>query len=160
MYDLCFGIIFTESQNGCQGPLEIVQSNFPAQSRVSQTRLLGTVSSWVLTVFRDGDSTASLGTLCHSITLTRKKKKKEGIHSETELPALKMLLCDQTPLGRVHLGGVQECCSPGEGPVQPAVGDPALAAGLNQVIHRGPFQLLTLYDSVILRFCDSVGRVY
>ena len=36
---------------------------------------------------------------------------------------------------------------PGHGPVQPAVGDPASAGGLDQMIHRGPFQLL---HSVIL----------
>jgi len=29
---------------------------------------------------------------------------------------------------------------PGRGAVQPAVGDPALAGGLDQMIHRGPFQ--------------------
>ena len=38
---------------------------------------------------------------------------------------------------------------PGQGPVHPAVGDPALAGGLNQMIHRGPFQPLTFCDSSI-----------
>jgi len=38
---------------------------------------------------------------------------------------------------------------PGQGPVQPAVGDPALAGGLDQMTHRGPFQPLPFYDSVI-----------
>jgi len=37
---------------------------------------------------------------------------------------------------------------PGQGPVPPAVGDPALAGGLDQMIPRGPFQPL--------QFCDSV----
>jgi len=37
---------------------------------------------------------------------------------------------------------------PGQGPVQPAVGDPALAVGLDQVIPRGPFQPLPFCDSV------------
>ena len=38
---------------------------------------------------------------------------------------------------------------PGQGPAQPAVGDPASAGGLDWVTHRGPFQPLTLCDSVI-----------
>ena len=41
---------------------------------------------------------------------------------------------------------------PGQGPVQPAVGDPALAGGLDWVTHRGPFQPPTLCDSVISRY--------
>jgi len=39
---------------------------------------------------------------------------------------------------------------PEQGPVQPAVGDPALAGGLDWVTHRGPFQPLPFCDSVIL----------
>jgi len=39
---------------------------------------------------------------------------------------------------------------PGRGPVQPAVGDPASAGGLDQMIPRGPFQPLPCCDSVIL----------
>ena len=39
-------------------------------------------------------------------------------------------------------GDVQE--PPGQGPVQPAVGDPASAGGT----HRGPFQSRTFCDSV------------
>ena len=39
---------------------------------------------------------------------------------------------------------------PGRGPVQPAVGDPAWAGGLDWVTHRGPFQPLLFCDSVIL----------
>jgi len=35
-------------------------------------------------------------------------------------------------------GDIQE--SPGQGPVQPALGDPALAGGLDSLIPRGPFQ--------------------
>jgi len=37
---------------------------------------------------------------------------------------------------------------PGQGPVQPALGDPASAGGLDQTIHRGPFRPLTFCDSV------------
>ena len=39
---------------------------------------------------------------------------------------------------------------PGQGAVQPAVGDPASAGGLDWVTHRGPFQPLPFCDSVIL----------
>ena len=45
-------------------------------------------------------------------------------------------------------GDIQD--PPGQGPVQPAVGDPALAAGLDWMTHRGPFQPRT--------FCDSVTK--
>jgi len=37
---------------------------------------------------------------------------------------------------------------PGQGPVQPTVGDPASAGGLDWVTHRGPFQARTFCDSV------------
>ena len=37
---------------------------------------------------------------------------------------------------------------PGHGPVQPAVGDPAFAGGLDEMTHRGPFQPRTFCDSV------------
>ena len=40
---------------------------------------------------------------------------------------------------------------PGRGPVQPAVGDPASAGGLDWVTHRGPFQPLAFCDSVVRR---------
>jgi len=42
---------------------------------------------------------------------------------------------------------------PGQGPVQPAVGDPASAEGLDQMTHRGPFQPLPFCDSVIPFLC-------
>jgi len=44
-------------------------------------------------------------------------------------------------------GDVQD--PPGQGPVQPAVGDPASAGGFNWMTHRGPFQPQTFCDSVI-----------
>jgi len=47
-------------------------------------------------------------------------------------------------------GDIQD--PPGRGPVQPALGDPALAGGLHSVIHRGSFQPRT--------FCDSVKWVF
>jgi len=37
---------------------------------------------------------------------------------------------------------------PGQGPVQPGLGDPASAGGLDWVTHRGPFQPLLFCDSV------------
>jgi len=44
-------------------------------------------------------------------------------------------------------GDIQD--PPGRGRVQPAVGDPASAGGLDYVTHRGPFQSLPFCDSVI-----------
>jgi len=38
---------------------------------------------------------------------------------------------------------------PGQGPLQPALGDPASAGGLDWVTHRGPFQPRPFCDSVI-----------
>ena len=55
------------------------------------------------------------------------------------------------PRGAVEspsLGDIQN--QPGWGPVQPALGDPALARGLDWVIPRGPFQPRS--------FCDSVNH--
>jgi len=43
-------------------------------------------------------------------------------------------------------GDIQD--PPGQGPVQPAVGDPALAGGLDWVTHRGPFRPRPSCDSV------------
>ena len=43
-------------------------------------------------------------------------------------------------------GDIQD--PPGQGPVQPALGDPASARGLDWVTHRGPFQPPPCCDSV------------
>jgi len=43
-------------------------------------------------------------------------------------------------------GGIQD--PPGQVPLEPTVGDPALAEGLDWVTHRGPFQPLPFCDSV------------
>ena len=43
-------------------------------------------------------------------------------------------------------GDIQDL--PRRGPVQPAVGDPASAGGLDQMTHRGPFQPPTYCESV------------
>jgi len=45
-------------------------------------------------------------------------------------------------------GDIQD--SPGQGPLQPTVGNPASAGVLDWMTHRGPFQTLTFCDSVIL----------
>jgi len=45
-------------------------------------------------------------------------------------------------------GDIQD--PPGWGPVRPALGDPALAGWLDQMITGGPFQPLPFCDSVIL----------
>jgi len=47
---------------------------------------------------------------------------------------------------------------PGQGPVQPAVGDPASAGGLDWMTHRGPFQLLPFCDSVTTSNMISVFK--
>ena len=44
-------------------------------------------------------------------------------------------------------GDIQD--PPGQGPVQPTVGNPASAGGLDSMTHRGPFQPLPFCDSVI-----------
>jgi len=49
-----------------------------------------------------------------------------------------------------HPGVLGLQAPPGCGPVQPAVGDPASAGGLDWVTHRGPCQPWTVCDSVIL----------
>ena len=43
-------------------------------------------------------------------------------------------------------GDIQD--PPGQGPAQPAVGDPASAGGVDWMTHRGPFQPLPFCDSV------------
>jgi len=48
---------------------------------------------------------------------------------------------------------------PGQGPVQPALGDPALAGGLDWVTHRGPFQPRTFCDFMnLIRLGSGVSR--
>jgi len=54
----------------------------------------------------------------------------------------------QTGCGVSFSGDIQD--PPGQGSVQPTVGDPASAGGLDWMTHRGPFQPLTFCDSVIL----------
>jgi len=44
-------------------------------------------------------------------------------------------------------GDIQDL--PGRGPVQPAVDDPASAGALSKMTHRGLFQPLTFYDSMV-----------
>ena len=52
--------------------------------------------------------------------------------------------------GDSFCGDIQD--PPEHGPVQPTVGDPSSAGGLDCVTHRGPFQPLTFCDSVICSF--------
>jgi len=49
--------------------------------------------------------------------------------------------------GASFSGDIQD--SPGQGPLQPTVGNPASAGGLDWMTHRGPFQPLLFCDSVI-----------
>ena len=51
-------------------------------------------------------------------------------------------------------GDIQD--PPGQGPVQPALGDPAWAGGLGWVTHRGPFQPLLFCDSVIRQIKNCI----
>jgi len=69
--------------------------------------------------------------------LLNRRKKSEG---DRALEQAAQRVCG------VSSGDIQN--PPGRGPVQPAVGDPALAGGLDQMIHRSPFQALTFCDSV------------
>ena len=52
-------------------------------------------------------------------------------------------------------GDIQD--PPGQGPVQPALGDPASAGGLDWVTHRGPFQPQPFCDSVIFFFSSCLS---
>jgi len=54
----------------------------------------------------------------------------------------------QVGCGFSFSGDIQN--SPGQGPVQPALGDPALPGGLDKMIPRAPFQPRTFFDSAIL----------
>jgi len=74
-----------------------------------------------------------------------------SVHEEEFLPSEGDRALEQASergCGVSFSGDVQNL--PGHGPVQPAVGDPALAGGLDQMIHRGPFQPPPCCDSVIL----------
>lgn len=64
-----------------EGSLEIIWSSSPAQNRVNESKLLRFLSSQVLSIFRNRDSTSPLGNLflC-SITLTVKKFLQSGIY--------------------------------------------------------------------------------
>ena len=54
--------------------MEIVLSHPVAQSRINQSRLLRTMSGWVLSIATEGDFTVSLGNLFQcSITFTVKE---------------------------------------------------------------------------------------
>ena len=77
---LCVGgpEVFTESQNhrmlGVGRDLCGSPSPTPCRSRVTQSRPQRTLSRWVLNISREGDSTASLGSLGQgSVTLRGKK---------------------------------------------------------------------------------------
>jgi len=59
----------------------------------------------------------------------------ELLHSEGD-GALEQV--PQRSCGVSFSGDIQD--PPGRGPVQPALGDPALAGGLDYMIHSGPFQ--------------------
>ena len=70
-------------------------------------------------------------------------------HKEKLLPSEGDRLLEQAAqrgCGVSFSGDIQN--PPGHGPMQPAVGDPALAGGLDWMIPRGPFQSLPFCDSV------------
>jgi len=58
----------------------------------------------------------------------------------------------------VSSGDIQD--PPGQGPVQPALGDPPSAGGLDWVTPRGPFQPQTFCDSVSCALCRAVEATF
>jgi len=71
------------------------------------------------------------------------------LHEQELLPSEGDGALEQTAHGGCGVslsGDIQD--PPGQGLVQPAVGVPALAGGLDQMTHRGPFQPRTFCDSV------------
>ena len=71
-------------------------------------------------------------------------------HEEQLLPSEGDGALEQASLagcGFSFSGDIQDL--PGQGPVPPALGDPALAGGLDWMTHRGRFQPLPFCDSVI-----------
>ena len=68
---------------------------------------------------------------------------------EEELPSEGDRALEQAAQGGCGVsfsGDIQD--SPGQGPVQPVLGDPVLAGGLDQMVPRDPFQHLPFCDSV------------
>ena len=82
----------------------------------------------------------SLSCILLSVALTTIK---ELLHSEGDGA---LAQAAQGGCGFSFSGDIQD--PPAQGPVQPSLGDPASAGGLEWMTHRGPFQPL--------RFCDSV----
>jgi len=113
-------------------------------------------------VSRDGASPTSLGNLCQGLTtlsvknffLSSEAEEVPSEHEEELLPSEgdgALAQVAQGGCGVSFSGNIQDL--PGHGPVQPALGDPAWAGELDWVTHRGPFQPLPCWDSVIS--CES-----
>jgi len=80
-------------------------------------------------------------------------------HEEEQLPSEGDGALDQAAQGGCGVffsGDIQT--PPGQGRVQPALGDPASAGGLDWVTHRGPFQPRTFCDSVTQGVAPLSGR--
>jgi len=78
-------------------------------------------------------------------------------HEEEILPSEGDRALEQAAQGGCGVsfsGDIQD--PPGRGAVQPAVGDPASAGGLEWVTHRGPFQPQTFCGSVIMELISLV----
>ena len=80
--------------------------------------------------------------------------KEELLHSEGDRA---LAQASQGGCGVSFSGDIPD--PPGRCPVQPVLSDLALVGGLDEMTHRGPFQPLTFYDSVILWFCDSALKI-
>jgi len=79
------------------------------------------------------------------------RKLKASEHEEEFLPSEGDGALEQTAQGGCGVSfSVDIQDPPGQVPVQPALSDCALAGVLNQIIHRGLFQLQPFCDSVIL----------
>lgn len=73
------------------GHFRSLSSTTHALSRINHGRLLRAVCSWVLTTFKDGDST-SLGTLLQCLTTSQHKSSLLGLNGISSVPVCALFL--------------------------------------------------------------------